>query len=159
MNEFLMKSRVQEIHNFLEDVITQFEGYLNGVTINMLLQERPGDKVYYEGLFSNLRRLVVYCEDGLDSCTTLLQLEPYKKDLAEKALCKIYHKCIVEYYSPRYNLWFEDLRTTFPEGSAIRFRQEPPRCLAALLRHVEGDFHGTRENLAEFVSQCRQHHA
>ena len=84
MNEFLMKSRVQEIHNFLEDVITQFEGYLNGVTINMLLQERPGDKVYYEGLFSNLRRLVVHCEDGLDSCTTLLQLETYKKDLAEK---------------------------------------------------------------------------
>ncbi|MDX8345490.1 DUF3907 family protein [Rossellomorea sp. YZS02] len=155
MNEFMMGTQVQRIHSFLEEVIIQLEEYLNSVTIHTLLKEKPGDRVYYEGLFSNLRRLVVYCEEGLDASASVLQHDSFKMDLAEKVLYKIYHKCIIEYYSPRYNLWFEDLRTSYPEESVIRFRQEPPDCFAELLRNVEGDFHGAREDLAEFETEYR----
>lgn len=155
MNDFMVKAQVQDILSFLEDTSIQFEEYLNNNTIKKLLKQKPGDRAYYEGLFSNLRRLLVYCEEGLDACRHVLQNDPFLKDHAERIIYKIFHKCIVEYYSPRYNLWFEDLRITYPEGSAIRFRQEPPHCFTILLRKVEGDFHSMREDLTEFENEYR----
>ncbi|WP_299738095.1 DUF3907 family protein [uncultured Rossellomorea sp.] len=155
MNDFIVKTQVQDIQPFLENSIIKFEGYLNTVTIQDLLEGKHGDKAYYEGLLSNLRRLLVYCEEGLDACTIIVQTEPFQKLVAERILYKIYHKCIEEYYSPRYNLWFEDRRITYPDRSAIRFRQEPPGCFAALLRGVEGEFHSIREELIEFEVEYR----
>ncbi|TMU86703.1 DUF3907 family protein [Bacillus sp. BHET2] len=155
MNDFMLKTQVQVAQRFLEDAIIQFEGYLNGITIKTLLMEKRGDRAYYEGLLSNLRRLLVYCEEGMDACQRIIQNEPFERNHAERILYKIYHKCIVEYYSPRYKLWFEDGRITYPEGSTIRFRQEPPDCFAGLLRNVEGEFHTLREALFEFESEFR----
>ncbi|MGM0751318.1 MAG: DUF3907 family protein [Bacillota bacterium] len=155
MNDFMVKTQVLDIQSFLENTIIQFESYINTVTIQGLLEEKYGDKAYYEGLLSNLRRLLVYCEEGLDACGMIVQNEPFQKGAAERILYKIYHKCIEEYYSPRYNLWFEDRRISYPEGSCIRFRQEPPGCFASLLKSVEGEFHSMREELIEFEIEYR----
>ena len=66
MSNPIVKSQVEEVHTFLEKTVTNLESYLNNITIEQLLQEKNGDRAYYEGVLSNLRRLLVYCEEGLE---------------------------------------------------------------------------------------------
>jgi hypothetical protein len=49
---------------------------------------------------SNLRKLLVYCEEGSETCHVIVKNEPFAKSSAEKALYRIYHQCIEE-FSPK----------------------------------------------------------
>ncbi|WP_064090979.1 DUF3907 family protein [Rossellomorea aquimaris] len=156
MCNLLIKSQVQEVQIFLEEEVDRIEGYLNATTITSLLLEKQGDRAYFEGLLSNLRRLLVFCEEGLDKCIIVLQSEPFMKNLAEKTLYKIYHQCIEEFFSPRYDLWFEDSRAAYLESNSIRFRQEPPKSFAHLINQVEIEFRSMREELEYYETDYKR---
>jgi Protein of unknown function (DUF3907) len=155
MSNPIVKSQVEEVHTFLEKTVTNLENYLNNVTIEQLLQEQHGDRAYYEGVLSNIRRLLVHCEEGLDSCHIVLQNEPFLKRAAEKTLYKIYHQCIEEFFSPRYDLWYEDSRSAYTGKNSIKFRQELPESIVKLLTSAESGFQQTREELEYYETDFR----
>jgi hypothetical protein len=155
MSNPIVKSQVGEVHTFLEKTVMNLESYLNSITIEVLLQEKSGDRAYYEGVLSNLRRLLVYCEEGLDSCLVVMQNEPFIKGAAEKTLYKIYHQCIEEFFSPRYDLWYEDSRSAYTGKNSILFRQEPPESIIKLMAAAESDFQEIREELEYYETDFR----
>ncbi len=73
---------------------------MNGITIKTLLLEKRGDRAYYEGLLSNLRRLLVYCEEGMDACHRIVQNERFERNHAERILYKIYHNASLNIILP-----------------------------------------------------------
>jgi hypothetical protein len=155
MSNPIVKSQVEEVHAFLEKTVTELETYLNNITIELLLQEKNGDRAYYEGVLSNIRRLLVYCEEGLDSCHIVLQNEPFIKGAAEKTLYKIYHQCIEEFFSPRYDLWYENSRSAYTGKNSIMFRQELPESITKLMAAAESDFQQIREELEYYETDFR----
>ncbi|MCP3738675.1 YpuI family protein [Rossellomorea sp. BNER] len=155
MSNLIVKSQVEEVLAFLESSVHRIESYLNQTTIDKLVKEKKGDQAYYEGLLSNIRRLLVYCEEGLDACLVVVQNEPFLKGAAEKTLYKVYHQCIEEFFSPRYDLWYEDSRSAYTGKNAIKFRQEPPASIMKLMQEVEGEFHTIREELEYYETDFR----
>ncbi|MGM0846018.1 MAG: YpuI family protein [Bacillota bacterium] len=155
MSNPIVKTQVEEVHIFLEKTVTNLENYLNNITIEGLLLEKNGDRAYYEGLLSNIRRLLVYCEESLDSCSVVLQKEPFIKGAAEKTLYKVYHQCIEEFFSPRYDLWYEDSRSAYTGKNSILFRQELPESVVQLMAAAESDFQQIREELEYYETDFR----
>ncbi len=152
MSDQIVKSQLYEVQVFLEKTVDQIERYLNRITIQSLLEEKQGDQAYFEGLLSNLRRILVYCEEGLDACIVEIQHTTISKSRAEKTLSTIFRHCIVEFFSPKYDLWYEDSPSTYTGDDVIRFRQEPPKSFTELIREIEGEFLTIREELDYYGS-------
>ncbi|MCA1030580.1 YpuI family protein [Bacillus timonensis] len=155
MGNSIVKSQMQQVEGFLEKTVQVLNSYLNETTIHGLLNEEDGDKEYYASLLSTLRRLVVYCEEGLDACQVFLSNEPFRKSAAEKTLYRIYHQCIVEFFSPRNDLWFEDSRSAYTGKNAINYRKSPPPSVRDLLLSLEADFQLVREELEYYETDYR----
>src|SRR3954451_1016592 len=111
MGNSLVKSQLNDVKNFLGKSISTLENFLNEATISQLDLENEEDRNYNKLIFANLRKLIVYSEEGLDACSVILQGSPFQKGAAEKTLYKIYHQCIEEFFSPKNDAWFEDSRS------------------------------------------------
>lgn len=102
MSNSMVENQTHQVSEFLEEVVDLMTDFVNYHTLPSLLEESPeGNKHYYEGLLSSLRRLLVFCEEGLDACLVLLSSQPFRKMAAEKTLYKIYHQVIAEFFSPK----------------------------------------------------------
>ncbi|MDF0726166.1 YpuI family protein [Cytobacillus sp. S13-E01] len=155
MGNSIVKAQTEQVENFLVKTVKSVNQYLNETTIASLQNELNGDQEYYELLLSNIRRLVVYCEEGLDACQVVLSNEPFRKGAAEKTLYKIYHQCIEEFFAPKGDLWFEDSRSAYTGKNSITFRQNPPLSLKKLLNSLEGGFQTIREELEFYETDYR----
>lgn len=99
MSNSMVENQTEQVSAFLEEVIALMTNYVNYHSLPSLLKEAPtGDKNYYEGLLAAVRRLLVFCEEGLDACLILLNSQPFRKTAAEKTLYKIYHQVIAEFF-------------------------------------------------------------
>jgi hypothetical protein len=67
MGNSLVKSQLKDVGGFLTSTIGTLESYLNETTISQMEQQLSGDSNYYKIVLSNLRKLLVYCEEGLDA--------------------------------------------------------------------------------------------
>ncbi|MEI5907133.1 YpuI family protein [Bacillus spongiae] len=155
MGNLMVKTQVEEVKVFLDSSVKTLECYLNDITISSLLSEKEGDKAYYKGIISNLRRLLVYCEEGLDACVIVAQNTSFNKAAAEKTLYKIYHQCIDEFFAPKYDLWYEDSRAAYTGKNAISFREEVPRSIQLLIAQLEEKFQHIREELEYYETDYR----
>ena len=72
MGNSLVKTQLKDVAGFLTSSISTFENYLNEITISQMEQQLSGDEAYYKLILSNLRKLLVYCEEGLDACSVIL---------------------------------------------------------------------------------------
>jgi hypothetical protein len=151
----MVKTQIEEAKNFLSTTVIQLESYLNKTTLTALMDEKDGEEKYYSILLSNLRRLLVYCEEGLDACAMILQSEPFPKGAAEKTLYRIYHQCIEEFFSPKTDAWFEDSRSAYTGRNSIKLRKDGPDSAIQLLRALEADFQKVREELEFYETDYR----
>ena len=101
MGNTLVQTQIIEVKNFLTHVVVKFENFLNEMTLSKLVEEKAGDPDYYRMLISNLRKLLVYCEEGSEACQVIVKNEPFAKATAEKTLYRIYHQCIEEFFAPK----------------------------------------------------------
>ncbi|MDX8364786.1 YpuI family protein [Cytobacillus sp. IB215665] len=147
MGNSIVQTQTVEVEEFLSKTVNTLTTYLNGITIHTLLQETPENQVYFEDILSEIRRLVVYCEEGLEACRIVLSNVPFRKAAAEKTLYKIYHQCIEEFFSPKKDLWYEDSRSAYTGNNSIRFREVPPSSIKQLLASLEKGFQTIREEL------------
>ncbi|CAM3986358.1 YpuI family protein [Mesobacillus thioparans] len=155
MGNTIVKTQIEEVREFLSDTVVKLEGFLNGTTLEGLKQGQPADEEYYKSILSSLRKLAVYCEEGLDACKVILQAEVFSKPAAEKTLYRIYYQCIEEFFSPKNDAWYEDSRSAYTGKNAIKFRQPVAAELSGLLVSLESGFQGIREELEYYETDYR----
>jgi hypothetical protein len=155
MGNSLVKTQLKDVGGFLSSTIGTLENYLNDTTLSQMEQELSGDSSYYKLILSNLRKLLVYCEEGLDACSVILQSEPFQKPPAEKTLYRIFHQCIEEFFSPKNDAWFEDSRSAYTGRNSIKFYKTVPESVQNLVKGLEGEFQRVREELEYYETDYR----
>lgn len=155
MGNTIVKTQIEEVREFLSATVVKLEGFLNGTTLEGLKQGQPADEEYYKAILSSLRKLAVYCEEGLDACKVILQAEVFSKPAAEKTLYRIYYQCIEEFFSPKNDAWYEDSRSAYTGKNAIKFRQPVAAELSDLLVSLESGFQRIREELEYYETDYR----
>ncbi|MGJ7919931.1 YpuI family protein [Neobacillus sp. LXY-4] len=147
MGNTIAKAQIEDVKYFLAKTSAELEEFLNENTLSGLLEKKPGNQDYYKLLLGNIRKLLVYCEESLDSCKVILQTETFPKAAAEKTLYRIYHQCIEEFFSPKSDVWFEDSRSAYTGKNSIKLRHDAPDNLKKLIAGLEGEFQRVREEL------------
>lgn len=151
----MVKSQIEDVKKFLETTVHTFEDFLNDTTLASMLGEEHGDESYYKTILSNIRKLLVYCEEGLEACTIILQSESFPKGAAEKTLYRIYHQCVEEFFQPKSDAWFEDSRAAYTGKNSIKFQETVPSSVKELLKGLEGSFQSIREELEYYETDYR----
>ncbi|WP_223591588.1 YpuI family protein [Neobacillus bataviensis] len=155
MGNSLVKSQLNDVKGFLTKTITTLEDFLNETTIKGFNLENEEDQSYIKLIFSNLRKLIVYSEEGLEACSVILQSEPFQKAAAEKTLYKIYHNCIEEFFAPKNDAWFENSRSAYTGRNAIKYYRNVPEAVSLLIKSLEGEFQRIREELEYYETDYR----
>lgn len=155
MGNTLVESQLKEVEAFLTSTIKTIEDYLNETTLSQLNPGSEEEQSYYKLVFSNLRKLLVFSEESVDACKIILQSEPFQKAAAEKTLYRIYHQCIVEFFSPKNDAWYEDSRSAYTGRNSIKFYKEIPENIRQLVKGLEGEFQRMREDLEFYETDYR----
>jgi hypothetical protein len=155
MGNTLVNSQLNDVKGFLSKTISTLEDFLNETTITQLHKENEEERSYTKLIFSNLRKLIVYSEEGFDACSVIFQSEPFQKAAAEKNLYKIYHQCIEEFFAPKNDAWYEDSRSAYTGRNSIKFYRNVPDSIAQLLISLEGEFQRIREELEYYETDYR----
>ncbi|MDN3016652.1 YpuI family protein [Paenibacillus sp. BSR1-1] len=155
MGNSLVKSQLNDVKGFLTKTITTLEDFLNETTIKGFNLENEEDQSYIKLIFSNLRKLIVYSEEGFEACSVILQSEPFQKAAAEKTLYKIYHNCIEEFFAPKNDAWFENSRSAYTGRNAIKYYRNVPEAVSLLIKSLEGEFQRIREELEYYETDYR----
>lgn len=155
MGNTIVKSQLKDVQGFLETTVEKLENFLNEITLSKLQQEKNGDDMYYKGILSSLRKLLVNCEEGLEVCQIILKNEMFNKAAAEKTLYKVYHQCIGEYFSPKSDRWYEDSRAAYTGKNSIKFHSEVPESIHEVLKQLESGFQTMREELEFYETDYR----
>lgn len=156
MGNDIVQSQVQQVEGFLKETVLLISDYLNETTLSSLKKEGiEENEKYYIQLLSGLRRLEVFCAEGLDACHVILRNSMFRKSAAEQTLYKIYHQCIEEFFSPKNDTWFENSRSAYTGRNAIKFSQEAPESIKNLFSKLEGRFQAIREELEYYETDYR----
>jgi hypothetical protein len=155
MGNTLVKSQLNDVKDFLSNTISSLEDFLNETTLTNLCSGKEDDQTYFKLIFSNLRKLVVFSEEGLEACSVILQSESFQKAAAEKTLYRIYHQCIEEFFSPKNDSWYEDSRSAYTGKNSIKFYKDVPESLRQLVKGLEGEFQRIREELEYYETDYR----
>jgi hypothetical protein len=155
MGNSLVKTQLNDVKSFLGKSIVTLEDFLNETTLSQLNLENEEDRTYNKLIYSNLRKLVVYSEEGLDACSVIMQGNPFQKAAAEKTLYKIYHQCIEEFFSPKNDAWFEDSRSAYTGKNSIKFYRNVSEDIVQLVKSLEGEFQRIREELEYYETDYR----
>jgi TRAP-type mannitol/chloroaromatic compound transport system substrate-binding protein len=155
MGNSLVQTQLNDVKEFLTQTVTVLENFLNETTISQLNVSNDEEHTYIKMIFSNLRKLAVYSEEGLEACSVILQSEPFQKPAAEKTLYKIYHQCIEEFFSPKNDAWYEDSRSAYTGKNSIKFYHSVPESIFKLVKSLEADFQRIREELEYYETDYR----
>lgn len=151
----LVESQLKEVEEFLTTTIKTLEDYVNETTLSQLNSGSEEERSYHKVVLANLRKLLVFSEESLDACKIILNSEPFQKSAAEKTLYKIYHQCIMEFFSPKNDAWYEDSRSAYTGRNSIKFYKEVPESLRQLVKGLEGEFQRIREDLEFYETDYR----
>ncbi|WLR49631.1 DUF3907 family protein [Bacillus tianshenii] len=156
MSNTIVHSQITQTRDFLNDVSGKVGGFLNDITLQQLVADnQDGNEEYFARLLGNMRRLYVFCEEGLDACNVVLKGEKFRKGAAEKALYWVYHQCIQEFYSPRNDSWYEDSRSAYTGKNAIKFAEPAPTAIKELIASLEQSFQEMREELEYYETDYK----
>lgn len=155
MGNSLVRTQLNDVKDFLAKSISTLEDFLNETTIAQLNLENDEDRIYNKLILSNLRKLAVYSEEGLETCSVILQSEPFQKAAAEKTLYRIYHQCIEEFFSPKNDAWFENSRSAYTGRNSIKFYRSVSESVIQLIKSLESDFQRIREELEYYETDYR----
>lgn len=74
----MARAQTEQAGEFLAQTVQTLSDYLNRTTLSSLEAEEPGSRDYYRDVLSNLRKLAVYCEEGLLACRIRLKQVPFR---------------------------------------------------------------------------------
>jgi len=155
MSNSLVNTQLNDVKGFLAKTISTIEDFLNETSVSQLNLENEEDNNYMKLIYSSLRKLVVYGQDGLDACTVISQSEPFQKAAAEKTLYRIYHQCIEEFFAPKNDAWYEDSRSAYTGRNSIKFYRSVPDSVLQPIKGLESEFQRIREELEYYETDYR----
>ncbi|MCD5323048.1 MULTISPECIES: DUF3907 family protein [Pontibacillus] len=151
MSNQMVRAQMEEVKDILQQSVTDTNDYLNQQSMGaMLLEEGSHHKEYYKLLLKALRRLEVFCDEAYDAVQVILKSESFRKPAAERTLYGIYHQCVMEFFSPKGDIWYEDSRAAYTGNNAIKYHHEPPQSFKKLIVKLEKSFQQMREDLAYY---------
>ncbi|WP_245207920.1 DUF3907 family protein [Sediminibacillus dalangtanensis] len=151
MSNDSLYAHVKEVSIFLADSLHEISSYLNNCKLADLMSEDGSrDSGYYMELLKALRRLEVFCDEANDTVNGLLREEPMRETAAERTLYGIHHQCILGFFSPKNDAWYENSRASYSGRQSITFYHQPPYSFLRLMAHLEKSFQRMREELSYY---------
>jgi hypothetical protein len=145
-----LKELCEETYTRLKKAGMEVEKFLNQVTLAGLVAE-SGDpeeyESYYRSFLSDLRHLLVYCENAAEKLGVCLRRAQFNEEFAEEVLYQVYHTCVNQFYYPKEEVYDEDGRYCYTGQDSIRFRKPVTPALRALTLGLSNIFEPLREDL------------
>lgn len=145
-----VKADLRETKTFLLRTSNQLAAYLDENNTRTVLKEsQSGDenKDYIQQVFKQLRRLEVLLDEALLRVKYILKSETFSQISAEEILFKVYQRCVMEFYSPKNDIWYEEGRALYTNQMSIYFRKPAPTALKKVFMDLEPEFQEIREIL------------
>ncbi|AMA72431.1 MULTISPECIES: DUF3907 family protein [Aneurinibacillus] len=150
MPETQLKEICEESYNRLKKVCMELEKFLNTTTLNQLVQASSDPEQYesyYRDYLSDLRHLLVNCENAYEKLGICLRRARFNKEFAEEALYLVYHTCVNLFFYPKGEVYEEDGRNSYTGRDAIIFHKEVTPELKALTLGMSKVFEYLRDEL------------
>ncbi|UFJ43098.1 YpuI family protein [Brevibacillus humidisoli] len=145
-----VKQLCEDTYTRLKKVSMELERFLNQVTLSGLVAQ-SGDpeeyEAYYRSYLSDLRHLLVYCENAYEKLGVCLRRARFNEDFAEEILYQVYHNCVNNFYYPRGEVYDEDGRYAYTGQEAIVFRKQVTPELQNLTLSASKVFEHLRDEL------------
>jgi hypothetical protein len=143
----LVKHHLNKTIELLQVITTQLADFLNEHTVTQLIEHEGNDVEDMKKLLSNLRKLLVYCEEGYETSILLARQTTFPEKSAERVLYTIFHKCVIEFFSPSNDQWYENSRALYTGTHSILLRTITSAELQSLFLTLEKTFHQLRLEL------------
>lgn len=142
----------ESTRNKLKDAVNQLEPFLNNYALSQLSEKDSSEEaqLFYKGLLSDLRHLLVFSEVSVEKLGVLLRRPNFDTDFAERALYEVYHQCVSAFFYPKNECYSEDGRYAYTGQDAIRFRYKPIREARDIVLSVSKIFEELRDELAYY---------
>ncbi|ALS27318.1 YpuI family protein [Paenibacillus cisolokensis] len=152
MSSINVKPLSESTRDKLKEAITALETFLNHYALPQLVNENQGEEeqLYYKGLLSDLRHLLVFSEVTYEKLGIVLRRPQFDSDSAERTLYDVYHQCVNAYFYPKNESYSEDGRYAYTGQEAIRFRYVPSRPAREIVLYLSKIFEELREDLAYY---------
>ncbi|MGN7468652.1 DUF3907 family protein [Brevibacillus sp. SAFN-007a] len=159
-----LKQLCEETYTKLKKVSMELERYLNQVTLPSLVSA-SGDpeeyEAYYRTYLSDLRHLLVYCENAYDRLGVSLRRARFNEEFAEEVLYQVYHTCVNYFYYPKGEVYEEDGRYAYTGQDCIIFRKQVTPELQQLTLSLSKVFEQMRDELQyyenDYIAKKRRH--
>ncbi len=153
----MVQSQLEEVRTVLNNSLQRISSYLDQHCLDQMLKEEgSGNEDYYSSLLKALRRLEVFCDEAHDAVHVLIKSEVFRKHVAEKTLYGIYHQCIMEFFSPKGDIWYENSRAAYTGKNMITYHHTPAASFETLLQSLESGFQQLREDLAYYETDYQR---
>ncbi|MGF9907728.1 YpuI family protein [Brevibacillus porteri] len=145
-----LKQLCEETYTKLKKVSMEVERFLNQVTLAGLVSA-SGDpeefETYYRNYLSDLRHLLVHCENAYERLGVSLRRARFHEEFAEEVLYQVYHTCINNFYYPKGEVYEEDGRLAYTGQDCIIFRKQVVPELQQLTLSLSRVFEPMRNDL------------
>lgn len=137
----------------LKQAIVQLETFLNANALPQLTTEGGDIELFYKGILSDLRHLLVYSETAYEKLGVTLRRATFDADLAEQNLYTVYHQCVSAFFYPKNECYHEDGRYAYTGQDAIIFRETPTAEVRDLILALSKLFEELRDDLAYYETE------
>lgn len=148
-----IKALAESSREKLKAAIDPIEQFLNHHALDQLVQaDGPESSVFYAGLLSDLRHLLVFSEVAYEKLGAVLRRPNFDNDLAERALYDVYHNGVNSFFYPKNECYSEDGRYAYTGQDAIRFRVKPVRAARDIILNISRVYEELRDELSYYES-------
>ncbi|MFD0586754.1 YpuI family protein [Paenibacillus sp. GCM10027627] len=149
-----VKALTESTREKLKEAVAQLEPFLNEHALPGLTGEDKSENaaLFYKGLLSDLRHLLVYSEVSVEKMGVLLRRPNFDLEYGERALYEVYHNCVNAFFYPKNECYSEDGRYAYTGQDAIRFRYKPIREARNVVLGVSKVFEELRDDLSYYES-------
>ncbi|MFB9280034.1 YpuI family protein [Cohnella cellulosilytica] len=154
MSSANLKALAESSREKLKAAIDPIEQFLNHHALEQLIQhaDNPDEEVFYSGLLSDLRHLLVFSEVAYEKLGAVLRRPNLDSDLAERALYEVYHNGVNSFFYPKNECYSEDGRYAYTGQDAIRFRMKPVRAARDVILSISRVYEELRDDLSYYES-------
>ncbi|QNK55497.1 YpuI family protein [Paenibacillus sp. PAMC21692] len=149
-----VKGLTETTREKLKDAVAQLEPFLNNHVLSGLIGEDGGEgaELFYRGLLSDLRHLLVYSEVAVEKTGVLLRRPNFDTEQGDRVLYEVYHHCVNAFFYPKNECYSEDGRYAYTGQDAIRFRYKPVRTARDIVLSVSKIYEELRDDLSYYES-------
>lgn len=154
------ETQIKELVLLSQDLLTKvqkpLEHFLNHYALpqlNITSNDEKNKENYSlktQNLLSDLRHLLVACENTQNKLGIVNRSNTFKKEYAEHVLYETMHLCVNKFYYPEHEIFEEDGRNSYTGKDAIKFSFEPHPEIKETVLLISKHFEVLREELTYY---------